>query len=91
MGVQPQSILVDSLSIMYILLQNLMPTFSSQDLFPHFSHESCTLMAEDMVDDGPILHPFSGFESVENGLYTAPWEEDSGQRSDRHGYIYGRL
>ncbi len=30
-------------------------------------------------------------QAVENGLYTAPWDEDSGQRSDRHGYIYGRL
>ena len=30
-------------------------------------------------------------QAVENGLYTAPWEEDSGARDDRHGYIYGRL
>ena len=30
-------------------------------------------------------------QAVENGIYQAPWDEDSGQRSDRHGYIYGRL
>ena len=29
--------------------------------------------------------------AIENGVYEAPWEIDSGARDDRHGYIYGRL
>ena len=30
-------------------------------------------------------------QAVQNGVYKAPWDEDSGERNDRHGYIYGRL
>ena len=29
--------------------------------------------------------------AIENGVYEAPWDVDSGARDDRHGYIYGRL
>ena len=29
--------------------------------------------------------------AISNGIYESPWDEDSGERSDRHGYIYGRL
>ena len=29
--------------------------------------------------------------AIKNGVYESPWDEDSGERSDRHGYIYGRL
>ena len=29
--------------------------------------------------------------AISNGVYEAPWDEDSGERNDRHGYIYGRL
>ena len=29
--------------------------------------------------------------AINNGVYEAPWDEDSGERNDRHGYIYGRL
>ena len=34
------------------------------------------------------LHPV---RAIKNGVYESPWDEDSGERSDRHGYIYGRL
>ena len=59
--------------------------------------EACTRCALciDRCPTGVIsLGKFAGSladQAVENGMYTAPWEEDSGARDDRHGYIYGRL
>ena len=59
--------------------------------------DACTRCAlcVDRCPTGVItLGKFAGSladQAIENGLYTAPWEEDSGARDDRHGYIYGRL
>ena len=59
--------------------------------------EACTRCALciDRCPTGVIsLGKFEGSladQAVQNGVYTAPWDEDSGQRNDRHGYIYGRL
>ena len=59
--------------------------------------EACTRCAlcVDRCPTGVIsLGKFAGSladQAVQNGVYTAPWDEDSGERNDRHGYIYGRL
>ena len=59
--------------------------------------EACTRCAlcVDRCPTGVIsLGKFAGSladAAVQNGVYSAPWDEDSGERSDRHGYIYGRL
>jgi ferredoxin len=72
----------------------------SPDESPGFfvvDEEACTRCAlcVDRCPTGVIsLGKFAGSladQAVENGVYTAPWDEDSGERSDRHGYIYGRL
>ena len=54
----------------------------------------CALCVDRCTTGVITLGKFAGSladQAIENGLYTAPWEEDSGARDDRHGYIYGRL
>ena len=59
--------------------------------------EACTRCAlcVDRCPTGVIsLGKFAGSladAAIKNGVYESPWDEDSGERSDRHGYIYGRL
>ena len=73
------------------------PDASEEPGFFVVDEEACTRCAlcVDRCPTGVIsLGKFAGSladQAVENGLYQAPWDEDSGQRSDRHGYIYGRL
>ena len=59
--------------------------------------DACTICAlcVDRCPTGVIsLGKFAGSladAAINNGVYEAPWDEDSGERNDRHGYIYGRL
>ena len=73
------------------------PDASEEPGFFVVDEDACTRCAlcVDRCPTGVIsLGKFAGSladQAVQNGVYQAPWDEDSGQRSDRHGYIYGRL
>ena len=54
----------------------------------------CALCVDRCPTGGISLGKFAGSladAAIKNGVYESPGDEDSGERSDRHGYIYGRL
>ena len=59
--------------------------------------DACTrcVLCVDRCPTGVItLGKFEGSladAAISNGIYEAPWDVDSEERDDRHGYIYGRL